>query len=309
MGAEFAPLCNRVRKNRRHLARWARREAIHCYRLYDRDMPEFPFAIDWYDGEAHLQVFHGRRAERFDWDALQRMLADALAIPSDAVVLKTRQRQRGENQYQPTDAAREPRVVGEGGLRFEVELRRYLDTGLFLDHRITRAMVRDEAAGRRVLNLFAYTGSFSVYAAAGGAVSTLSVDLSRTYQEWTRRNLALNGLDSVENRLEQADVFAFLDAAVRARRRFDLIVLDPPSFSNSKRMREVLDVQRDHPRLVRACLELLDAGGVLYFSNNRRRFKLAPELPGMAACEDITRRTTPPDFARIRPHFCWRFVK
>ncbi len=309
MGAEFTPLCNRVRKNRRHLARWARREGIDCYRLYDRDMPEFPFAIDWYDGEAHLQVFHGPRAETFDWAALRGELAAVLEVSADDVVLKTRQRQRGDNQYQPTGAPREPRVVEEAGLRFEIDLCRYLDTGLFLDHRATRAMVRDEAAGRRVLNLFAYTGSFSVYAAAGGAESTLSVDLSRTYQDWTCRNLALNGLDLASNRLERADVLRFLDEAARAGRRFDLIVLDPPSFSNSKRMRAVLDVQRDHPRLIEGCLRLLEPGGVLYFSNNRRRFRLDPMLLELAEFSDITRQTTPPDFARIRPHHCWRIVK
>ena len=309
MGAEYQPFYNRVRKNRRHLSRWARREAITCYRLYDRDMPEFPFVLDWYDGEAHLQLFAGRRAESFDWDVLRDGLAATLSLAPDDIVLKVRQRQRGDSQYRPSAVARAARVVEEGGLRFEIDLHRYLDSGLFLDHRITRKMVRDEAEGRRVLNLFAYTGSFSVYAAAGGSERTLSVDLSHTYQAWTKRNLGLNGFDNADNRLEQADVFRFLDQALVARRRFDLIVLDPPSFSNSKRMREVLDVQRDHARLIRACLALLDDAGVLYFSNNRRGFKLDAALTELAVFEDITQRTTPPDFSRFRAHVCWRVVK
>ncbi len=309
MLAEFQPLCNRVRKNHRHLSRWAKREAISCYRLYDRDMPEFPFAIDWYDGQAHLQVFHGKRSESFDWDRLQAELAEALGIGDADVVLKIRERQRGGSQYEATGERGKTRIVDENGLRFEVNLHRYLDTGLFLDHRVTRRMVRDEAAGKRLLNLFAYTGSFSVYAAAGGAESTLSVDLSRTYQEWTRRNLRLNGFDNDANRLEQADVFGFLENAAYRRQRFDLIVLDPPSFSNSKRMRDVLDVQRDHPRLVHACLKLLADDGVLYFSTNRRRFKLNDSLGEAASIEDIGARTIPRDFARIRPHRCWRMTK
>lgn len=309
MHAEFQPLYNRVRKNHRHLSRWAKREEISCYRLYDRDMPEFPFAIDWYAGQVHLQVFHGKRSESFDWDALQAGLAATLGIAEPDVVLKTRERQRGVSQYEATGERGETRVVVENGLRFEVNLHRYLDTGLFLDHRLTRRMVRDEAADRRVLNLFAYTGSFSVYAAAGGASSTLSVDLSRTYQEWTRRNLRLNGFDNDANRREQADVFGFLENAAYRRQRFDLIVLDPPSFSNSKRMKDVLDVQRDHPRLILACLKLLTDGGTLYFSTNRRRFKLDDTLSDAAAIEDIGARTIPRDFARIRPHRCWRMTK
>jgi 23S rRNA (cytosine1962-C5)-methyltransferase len=198
-------------------------------------------------------------------------------------------------------------VVSEGGLKFEVDLHSYLDTGLFLDHRETRALVRQRAAGRRMLNLFAYTGSFSVYAAAGGALATTSVDLSNTYQAWTQRNLALNGFSGDAHQLERADVFEYLERAQRERRLFGLIVLDPPSFSNSKKMQEILDVQRDHRRLIEACLELLTPNGELFFSTNRRRFKLDDALQALPGAEEITRQTLPDDFKRNPAHRCWIF--
>ncbi len=309
MAETFEPLQNRLRKNRRHLGRQAQRLGISCYRLYDRDMPEYPFAIDWYDGQAHLQLFHGRRVVTFDWDLLQHKLAEALSIAPRDVIIKVRQRQKGRNQYRPTGLRRDPRVITENGLKFEIDLHAHLDTGLFLDHRQTRQLVRQEAAGRRMLNLFAYTGTFSVYAAAGGAPSTLSVDLSNTYQQWTARNLRLNGLDETRNRLERTDVLVWLRQAVRRLRLFDLIVLDPPSFSNSSAMQHTLDIQRDHGELIDLCLELLPPGGILYFSTNRRGFRLDDRWQGLAECTEITFKTVPFDFQRIRPHRCWRMVR
>jgi 23S rRNA (cytosine1962-C5)-methyltransferase len=305
---QIAAFANRLRKNRRHWDEWARRRGITCYRLYDRDIPEFPLAIDWYEGEVHTQVFARKGQEPLDESqegAIGAAICQALEIPDQALAFKTRQRQRGLAQYEKTGQQGRPRVVSEGGLKFEVDLHSYLDTGLFLDHRETRALVRQQAAGRRMLNLFAYTGSFSVYAAAGGALATTSVDLSNTYQAWTRRNLELNGFSGDDHQLERADVFAYLDRAVRERRLFGLIVLDPPSFSNSKKMQEILDVQRDHRRLIEACLELLTPNGELYFSTNRRRFKLDPDLERLTGCEEITRQTLPEDFKRHPAHRCW----
>ncbi len=302
---------NRLRKNRRHWEKWARRRGIGCYRLYDRDIPEFPLAIDWYEGEAHAQVFarKGQQPlEEAEEQAIGAAICQALEIPGEALAFKTRQRQRGLAQYEKTGQQGRPRVVSEAGLKFEVDLHSYLDTGLFLDHRETRALVRQQAAGRRMLNLFAYTGSFSVYAAAGGALATTSVDLSNTYQAWTRHNLELNGFSADDHQTERADVFEYLERAVRERRLFGLIVLDPPSFSNSKKMQEILDVQRDHRRLIEACLALLTPNGELYFSTNRRRFKLDPELEALGGCEEITRRTLPEDFKRHPAHRCWRFL-
>jgi 23S rRNA (cytosine1962-C5)-methyltransferase len=186
-----------------------------------------------------------------------------------------------------------------------VNLDAYLDTGLFLDHRITRAMVRERAAGKRFLNLFAYTGSFTVYAAAGGAASSLTVDLSKTYQAWSARNLELNNIDTGQHRLLQDDVLAFLKDAASQGPQYDLIVMDPPSFSNSKRMTDTLDVQRDHPELIRLCMQLLAAEGELFFSNNRRGFKLDPAIEQQFDSRDITRQTLPEDFRARGAHQCW----
>jgi 23S rRNA (cytosine1962-C5)-methyltransferase len=316
-GPDCAALANRLRKNARHLGRWARRHDVSCYRVYDRDVPEFPLAIDRYGEWVHAQRYAERWASVADDGAADaaRDAAEAAAIAAGLgteparVVLKTRARQRGSAQYAATGAASEPMIVTEGGLRFEVNLGAYLDTGLFLDHRDTRALVRSRAAGRHVLNLFAYTGSFSVYAAAGGAARSLTVDMSRTYQHWTRRNFLLNGIDFRRHALACEDVLVFLARAVAQRARFDLIVLDPPSFSNSKRMTGSFDVQRDHPLLLRQCLALLAPDGELYFSNNRRGFRLDPALESEACVEEITARTVPEDFRRHRPHRCWHVRK
>jgi len=309
-----AALLNRLRKNARHWGKWARRNGIECYRLYDRDIPEFPLAIDRYGDWVHAQSFAARwtsvgDAEAAPDDDLAPLIAQALEVDPARVVLKTRARQRGTAQYGRDASRSKPFVVHEGGLRFEVNLDAYLDTGLFIDHRLTRALVRERAAGRFVLNLFAYTGSFSVYAAAGGAARSVTVDMSQTYQRWTRRNFVLNDLDFRRHSLVCEDVLEFLAEAVARRARFDLIVLDPPSFSNSKRMQGTFDVQRDHPALVRQCLALLAPDGEIYFSNNRRGFRLDAGLADEAAFEEITARTVPPDFARHRPHRCWRVTR
>ncbi|MDJ0741382.1 MAG: class I SAM-dependent methyltransferase [Gammaproteobacteria bacterium] len=301
-------LVNRVRKNGRHLDKWARREGIEAYRLYDRDMPEFPLAIDRYADWLHLQVFERRRPlADHDLDALRDALATALDVPLPQVVVKQRRRQRGASQYQRLTERAPSLTVVERGLRFEVNLQRYLDTGLFLDHRDTRQRVRERAAGRTFLNLFAYTGSFSVYAAAGGATRTVSVDMSKTYQAWSRRNLLRNGIDDPRRHaLVQSDVLTFLERMRRARARFDLVVLDPPSFSNSKRMHAAFDVQRDQLALLRATLALLAPGGELLFSTNRQGFRLDPRIGELADIDEITHQTVPPDFRRHTPHRCWR---
>ena len=309
---DLSPFANRLRKNQRHWHKWARRRGISCYRLYDRDIPEFPLAIDWYEGRVHAQEFSRPGNDEPDpqqEQALAQLLCEVLAIEPGDLAFKTRQRQRGLTQYEKTGQSPRPFVVHEAGLAFEVDLHSYLDTGLFLDHRITRQLVREQANGKRVLNLFAYTGSFSVYAAAGGAASTTSVDLSNTYLAWGRRNLQLNDLDGPRHHFVRADVLRYLDQARRQRERFDLIILDPPSFSNSKKMLEILDVQRDHPRLIEACLALLGGDAELLFSTNRRRFRLDPTLADSGLCEEITRQTLPEDFQRHPAHRCWRCRK
>jgi 23S rRNA (cytosine1962-C5)-methyltransferase len=300
-------LNNRVLKNQRHLQKWARREGIEAFRLYDRDIPEFPLAIDRYADWLHVQAFEKRRPlGANDLDSIRQALAEALQLPQDQVIIKHRRRQRGSSQYEKQHGSAPSFNVNERGLRFEVNLGRYLDTGLFLDHRDTRQMIRERANGTRFLNLFAYTGSFTVYAAAGGAESMVTVDMSKTYQAWGRRNLLHNRLGDPRHDFVQCDVFAFLERMRGSRTRFDLVVLDPPSFSNSKRMRASFDVQRDHPDLLRGTLELLAPGGELFFSNNRQGFRLDPALAELADVSEISDQTVPLDFSRHRPHRCWR---
>jgi len=299
-------LVNRVRKRARHLRKWSRREGVSCYRIYDRDIPEIPLTIDWYDGALYVAEL-SREDEEVDTRGLAMAVAGALEVAARDVHVKQRRRQKGSAQYERLADSGTGAVVEEGGHRFRVNLSDYLDTGLFLDHRMTRAMVAAEAAGKRLLNLFCYTASFTVYAAAAGARSSVSVDLSNTYLSWARENFELNGLDERRHRLLRADVIELLAAPPPDLGRFDLAVLDPPTFSNSKAMREILDVQRDHDRLINDTLALLDPGGVLYFSTNRRRFGFDAALPPGATADEITQRTTPPDF-RLRPHRAWRIT-
>ncbi len=299
-------LVNRVRKRVRHLRKWARRESVSCYRIYDRDIPEIPLTIDWYQGALYVAEL-SREDEEIDSRGLGLAVADALEVAPRDVYIKQRRRQKGSAQYERLADRGDGAVVEEGGHRFVVNLSDYLDTGLFLDHRQTRAMVAAEAAGKRFLNLFCYTASFTVYAAAAGARSSVSVDLSNTYLSWAGENLQLNGIDERRHRLLRADVLELLAVPPPELGRFDLAVLDPPTFSNSKAMRDILDVQRDHDRLINDTLALLDPGGVLYFSTNRRRFRFDAELPPGATADEITEQTTPPDF-RSRPHRAWRIT-
>ena len=319
---------NRLRKNLAHWKKWARRRGITCFRIYDRDIPQFPFAIDWYDAvapraETHLHVQEidtGWKMTDAEYTAWLIAVCDAIcavcAIPAAQLHLKRRERQRGTSQYEKLDdAVAETCVVQEGGARFEVNFDTYLDTGLFLDHRPMRAMVAAAIAARvqrgeatRFLNLFAYTGSFTVHAALAGCGDSTTVDLSNTYQAWTARNFALNGVDAGRHALVRADVLAWLVRAVIERNQYDVIVLDPPSFSNSKKMVDVLDVQRDHVRLVNQCRKLLTAGGELFFSTNLRSFEIDPALVEKLALREITPQSVPEDFRRPNrraPHRAW----
>ena len=310
---ELAAFRNRLSRNARHWSRWARRQQIECYRLYDRDVPQFPLAIDRYGAHVHLQEFdtgwEQTEEEHAAWvAAVETVTGETLGLAPDHIHFKRRERQRGTAQYQKLREAAAEFAVAEGGLRFLVNLDSYLDTGLFLDHRNTRALVRQLAPGKRFLNLFAYTGSFTVYAAAGGAIRSETVDLSNTYLDWAGRNLRLNGFDSGRHALVRDDAFAYLEGAARVGKAFDLIVLDPPSFSNSKRMHEVLDVQRDHPRLIDGCMRLLAAGGELIFSTNRRQFALDPAIETAYRCTDIHEWSVPEDFRNRTIHRCWRMT-
>lgn len=308
---DLSMFANRLRKMSRHYDRWARRQDIRCYRVYDADVPEFPLAVDRYEDCVHVAEY--QRDHPLDegeyrlWRAGSRqVIGDVLGVPPDRIFFKERQQQKGTQQYEKYGEVGQERIVGEGGLRFWVNLADYLDTGLFLDHRPTRQMVRERAAGKRFLNLFAYTGSFTVYAAAGGAASSLTIDLSNTYLAWARRNLELNELAGRQHRFLQADVVEWLHGPVDEE--FDLIVLDPPTFSNSKRMRDVLDVQRDHVDLINRCLARLSPQGVLFFSTNFRRFKLEAGAIRNSAIRDITAQTIPPDFRNPKIHYCFEIT-
>ncbi|HET7223976.1 MAG TPA: bifunctional 23S rRNA (guanine(2069)-N(7))-methyltransferase RlmK/23S rRNA (guanine(2445)-N(2))-methyltransferase RlmL [Rhodanobacteraceae bacterium] len=325
-GAEM--VANRIRKNLRNLRRELSRNAVTCFRAYDADLPEYAAAIDvyhgWPDGSPdigldaaaqtwlHVQEYApppsvDTAAAQARWRDLQRAARAALEVPRERMVTKTRARGRGGSKYGRVAAREEFLVVEEGGLRFLVNLRDRLDTGLFLDHRLVRARVRELARGRDVLNLFAYTGAASVYAAGGGANSTTSVDLSQVYLEWASRNLVLNGFGGSGHVLARSDAMAFL---LESRARYGLIYVDPPTFSNSKRAGD-FDVQRDHVSLLDACGRRLRDDGVIVFSNNFRRFKLDVDALSRAfTIEDIGRASIPLDFARRpRIHGCWLLRK
>lgn len=268
---------NRLKKRFKHLWKYAKRVQTTAFRVYHRDIPELPFAVDWYDGHLHVAEYarpHDRSPEQDDaWRAaMLDTAARALTVPRERVFLKRRERQKGGDQYEPLDRRGYTIDVEEQGLLFRVNLSDYIDTGLFLDHRELRLHVARRCNGKRFLNLFGYTGSFTVYAAAGGARSTLTLDLSNTYLEWARENLKINGLLGPEHEYRRVDVLRELAALREQGRRFDVIVLDPPSFSNSKNMDRTFDVQRDHLEVIDACLELLEPGGELFFSTNRKKF-------------------------------------
>lgn len=301
---------NRLQKNVKALGKWVKREGIDCYRVYDADMPEYAMAIDLYHDWVHVQEYVApksidpEKASIRMFDALAA-IPQALGIDKSRVVVKRRERQSGTKQYERQSAQGKFNEVNEGGVKLLVNLTDYLDTGLFLDHRPMRMRIQREAAGKRFLNLYCYTATASVHAAKGGARSTTSVDLSKTYLDWARRNLSLNGF-SDKNRLEQSDVMVWLEAS---REEYDLIFIDPPTFSNSKRMEGVFDVQRDQVQLIDLAMARLAPGGVLYFSNNFRKFQLEETLVERYAVEEITQHTVDPDFARNgKIHRAWKIT-
>jgi len=307
---DVSAFANRLVKNYKHFGKWARRQELDAWRVYDKDVPQFPLAVDMYGEHCHLQEYatgwEMSDEEHDAWlAAVVGAIHDVTGIALANIAVKTRRRQKGENQYEKLGESKEDFVIGEFGQRFIINLRDYLDTGLFLDHRNTRRRVREEAFGKRFLNLFAYTGSFTVYAAAGGAISSETVDLSNTYQNWSRRNFELNGLDQARHTLVRADVFQYLADAIVTGKRFDLIVMDPPTFSNSKKMLDILDVQRDHVTLVTQAMKILAPGGVLYFSNNLRSFELDASLPILYSVEEISHLSVPEDFRNKKIHRCF----
>jgi 23S rRNA (cytosine1962-C5)-methyltransferase len=304
---------NRLLKMFRHTGKLAKRQGITCYRIYDHDLPEFPFCIELYEDKVYLAEYqrrHGMSEEEHEaWlESCVPVISGILDVPDDKIYFRQRRRKAGRlDQYEKLAGEQEFFEVKEAGLSFRVNLTDYLDTGLFLDHRITRGMVREEAKGKKVLNLFCYTGSFSVYAAAGGALRVDSVDLSKTYLTWAEENMALNvPIDSSKQHFVHADVLQWLDEVPAGS--YDLVILDPPTFSNSKRMKDFLDIQRDHAELINKTLRAMTSGGTLYFSTNFRKFQLETDKIIATSIKDITKATTPFDFQGKLFRWCYKIV-
>ena len=315
---------NRLAKVFRHISRQARRLHVSCYRVYDHDLPEFPFCIEIYEDKlyvAEYKRYHGFTEEQHD-DWIKKsieVMSEVFHVYPENIFLKLRKVKGGRtDQYKKTGEQGHEFVIHENDLKFIVNLSDYLDTGLFLDHRITREIIRKESSGKRVLNLFCYTGSFSVYAAAGGATEIVSVDLSKTYLSWAKRNMELNGFvdnsplgPPVPERTGvggvHADVMQYLQTL--PENYFDIVILDPPTFSNSRRMDEFLDIQRDHAQLINDCLKGLKKKGVLYFSTNSRKFILDKDKINSSSIKDITKATTPFDFEGKLFRYCFRIEK
>ena len=308
-----SPFANRLRKNWRHFRRWARTRGLTAFRVYDRDVPEYPYVVEWFDGRVHLVEFPPRRARvgavALPRDEVFAAVGEVLEIAPEHIYVKSHAPMPwGRSQYGRTGEGHERFTIEENGLQFWVNLGDYLDTGLFLDHRNTRARVREEARGKRFLNLFAYTGSFTVYAAAGGAAASTTVDLSNTYLDWAADNLEVNGLAAKKHAIVRSDVTRWVTQEVERGGQYDLIVLDPPSFSASKKMSGAFNVQRDHVKLLREVIALLAPGGVLYFSTNFRGFELnARSLE--ARFEELTPGSIPEDFHDKAIHRCWRITR
>lgn len=305
-------VANRIQKNNKKIEKWLKTFEGNCYRIYDADLPEYAVAIDRYGDYFHLQEYAPPKT--IDPDKAQHRLEELVAavqhifgVSPDKIIIKQRLKQKGKNQYQKLEHRQDIIEVEEEGAKFLVNLHDYLDTGLFLDHRPVRRMIRNLSKNKRFLNLFGYTGTASVQAAIGGARRTVTVDMSTTYCDWAKRNLAFNGFSDSLNRVIQADCLVWLQNNTEP---FDIILLDPPTFSNSKRMDDVLDIQRDYARLIPLAMRSLTQEGLLIFSTNFRQFKLDPTLLSDYVIEDITAKSFDPDFARdSKLHHCWLIRK
>lgn len=305
---------NRLLKVYKHRSKLARRQQVSCYRIYDHDLTEFPFCIELYEDKVYLAEYlrrHGMEDEEHDaWlDKCLEVITEVTEVQATHIYVRQRKRMsHREGQYEKIDTKQEFFTVIENGMKFQVNLTDYLDTGLFLDHRITRQMIRELCVNKRVLNLFCYTGSFSVYAALGGAASVESVDLSKTYLNWAEDNFVINHLkDKEKYRFIHADVKQYLKTL--APNSFDFVIMDPPTFSNSKRMKDFLDIQRDHVELINDALAAVTPGGIIYFSTNFSKFVMENDLINARDIKDITKATTPFDFEGKLKRWCYRVIK
>ncbi len=298
-------LKNRLLKNLKKLKKYLKKEEIEAYRLYDRDMPEFPYIIDVLKDYALVYERGKKDIELDKQQETQQTIRDSLVeleFAPEKIIFKTRERQKGKQQYDKLDHSKNFFSVREGDLLYWVNPFDYLDYGLFLDHRPLRKMIQQESAGKAVLNLFAYTGSISVAAAKGGAEVT-TIDMSNTYLAWAQRNFELNNLISQKHAFIRADIVQWLQRP--NSKKFDLIILDPPTFSNSKKMEQSFDIQRDQEHLIKACMQKLKPEGKLYFSNNKKDFKLSEQLSSQFKVHNISAQTIPLDFRDGKIHHCF----
>ncbi|HAB98338.1 MAG TPA: SAM-dependent methyltransferase [Parachlamydiales bacterium] len=304
---------NCIRKNYRHVRKWAKRTSTNCFRIYDRQMHHYPLAIDFYAGRYCIQYFSMHRDYPDPPESLveevEKGLHSLLGADPQLIYWRNRVRRAKTQQYEKADEAKEFFPVLEYGVQFQINLLDYLDTGLFLDHRETRHLVALASKGKRVLNLFAYTCSFSVHAAMSGALFTKSVDMSNTYTDWGRENFLLNNLPLRTNPIVRADCLKFLDEEILSKTTYDLIVIDPPTISRSKKMDQMFDIQLDYPTLISKALQLLSANGVIFFSTNSRKFVFDQSLFPGCSIQDISKQTLPIDFHDPRIHFCWKIFR
>lgn len=308
---DIESLSNRILKNKKQLSKWACKNQVTCMRLYEKDIPEFPIIIDWYDGDVVVWFFkrsidETHEQEREYCKAVSDQILNTFNINNSQLFVKKRYRQT--QQYEKVSNQGYTKVIIENGIKFEVNLSDYLDTGLFLDHRNTREMVRTVSKNKIVLNLFAYTGAFTCCAVAGGAISTTTVDLSANYNDWAKRNLQMNGFDNANHQVLSQDCFIYLE---NNKDKFDIIICDPPTFSNSKKMKDSsFEVERDQIKLLKLCYNKLNAEGLLYFSNNFRSFTLDEiEVSKFFEIKNITTKTIPIDFRNKKIHQSWLMRK
>ena len=308
-----SPLVNCIRNNYRHVRKWAKRTSTDCFRVYDREIHHYPLAIDFYAGRYCVQYFSRSQDEEELPPEIVNEIHHALytifnASP-DVIYWRTRKKRKETRQYEKLGASKEYFTVHEYGVKFMINLLDYLDTGLFLDHRETRKLVASVSKGKRVLNLFAYTCSFSVHAAAAGATFTKSVDMSNTYTAWGKENFVLNNLSLSTNEIVRADCLKFLDEEVRSGTTYDIVIIDPPTISRSKKMTQLFDIQVDYITLITKALKLLAKDGVVFFSTNSRKFILDESLFPACSFEDISAKTIPLDFHDPKIHRCWKIAE
>lgn len=307
---DYTPFANRLKKMAKHYGKWARRKEVEVYRVYDADLDEFPILIDRYDEQVYVSLYH-RKGEIWTEDdyqdrklAYHEIITEVFGVGRDDVFFKLRKRQSGASQYEKLSIAKREFTVVENGLGFIVNLTDYLDTGLYADHRDTRMMVAQRANGKRVLHLFAYTCSFGVYAAAADAYRVDSLDVSNTYLEWGKRNFELNEIDTSKHRFIRTDILEWLREPKLTK--YDVIIITPPTFSNSKQMKEAFDLQADYLKLINNCTPKLNEGGSILFATNARKFKFdEANVMGATSVKEITKQTLPQDFRKKNLHRVW----